>query len=947
MTTCLGILLALAAGPPGPACDVKKELDAIDGAASLALQGRGAEARDEAEKAFAAVRREAGDRHARYAEALGMLAWFHEAGGDAARALPLRRRQEEVLRDLGGPRWGPRLDALGRLAGACRRAGRPAEAERHLRAVLAIAPPAGAWDSTGAKRLTGLGLAVLDQGRSAEAAALFERAIDLGGTIDGANNAAIAYEHLGDYRRALRRAQLAGVGYEAMSHLSYLKRHWGMHLVNLGGLLHRMGDHDEADRAFTRGAEVFTGALADHPDHAVLLNNRAHLLLTLGKPKEALPLLEKALGLVPAGSPAAAVYRHNVGRARLMLGELAVAAREMEAAQTLRRAHGRGRHPQYAHGLLLQSILAARKGDVAGALALAEHATDIYRDAAPANLSQSLNAEAVLYLRRGDTGQAARRAGAALRLGLEDLRNAAENLPERLQLTRLEGFRAHLDLSLSLGGAGAYPHVLAAKGLVLDRQRRAREAARASRNPLVRTLAIRLDEAARRLAAARNERAFLAAARRVEDLERELAERIPAEKAETPTPEALAARLPEGAALVDVIAFNRRTPTARPGEAWRSIPSLAAFVVRRGKAAVRVDLGESARVEAAVNAWREAVSKGSDPGKAGDALAALLLRPLRPHLAGVKTLLVSPDGPTARIPWGALPGAKAGTYLLEELAVALVPIPRLIRKDADPEPASRSLLVVGEVNFDDAAPAASPGGASAMRGRLEKWHELPATRGEATDTAASFRAAIKGSASVLRGKEATEAAVRERLPGRTHVHFATHGFFAAPSAGGARVTPGLLSGLVLAGANKPMPGGDDGILTASEVAEMDLTSCRLAVLSACETGLGPSAGGEGLLGLQRAFQIAGARSVAASLWKVPDASTSVLMARFYANLWRKGMPKAEALREAQLFVLSHGARHPELVRGMALASGTSTLKPKGGRLPPLHWAAWVLSGDWR
>jgi CHAT domain-containing protein len=165
--------------------------------------------------------------------------------------------------------------------------------------------------------------------------------------------------------------------------------------------------------------------------------------------------------------------------------------------------------------------------------------------------------------------------------------------------------------------------------------------------------------------------------------------------------------------------------------------------------------------------------------------------------------------------------------------------------------------------------------------------------------------------------------------------------------------PGLLSGLALAGANQPTD-EDDGILTAAEVESLSLRKVELVVLSACETGLGKTAGGEGLLGLQRAFQVAGARTVVASLWSVPDQATKMLMVRFYENLWTKKMSKLEALREAQLWMLEHGAEQAEIRRELAARglvaveeTGDGRQGTGGRRLPPYYWAAWVLSGDWR
>src|SRR5262249_19787294 len=110
-------------------------------------------------------------------------------------------------------------------------------------------------------------------------------------------------------------------------------------------------------------------------------------------------------------------------------------------------------------------------------------------------------------------------------------------------------------------------------------------------------------------------------------------------------------------------------------------------------------------------------------------------------------------------------------------------------------------------------------------------------------------------------------------------------------------------------------------------------------------GLGKAAGGEGLLGMQRAFQVAGARSVVASLWKVDDKATQALMAEFYARAWdtKKIISRAEALRQAQLTLLKDGCR-----RGLGKKAEKLPKGAKGEtRLPPLYWAAFVLSGDWR
>jgi CHAT domain-containing protein len=213
------------------------------------------------------------------------------------------------------------------------------------------------------------------------------------------------------------------------------------------------------------------------------------------------------------------------------------------------------------------------------------------------------------------------------------------------------------------------------------------------------------------------------------------------------------------------------------------------------------------------------------------------------------------------------------------------------------------------------------------------------------------------------------------------LHLATHGFFApptvvsalrsgldderglAPALAGeqARVfglNPLLLSGVVLAPAPRSEPGHPDEILTAEEVTALDLGGTELVVLSACETGLGQVAHGEGVLGLQRAFHAAGARATAASLWKVDDAATSLLMEKFYEGLWRKKLGKLEALRQAQLFVLKNPDAVEKRRKELAAEAEKRGLKldkprplPDGGKVEgrshPALWAAFVLSGDSR
>jgi tetratricopeptide (TPR) repeat protein len=251
-----------------------------------------------------------------------------------------------------------------------------------------------------------------------------------------------------------------------------------------------------------------------------------------------------------------------------------------------------------------------------------------------------------------------------------------------------------------------------------------------------------------------------------------------------------------------------------------------------------------------------------------------------------------------------------------------------------------------------------PGGSAERDGRLKSGDQLLAVAGDDRVWTSLEGKSIAEAVELIRGPAGSIVRLRVKpAAGSDEVEYqlVRQTFNVGQPAGSIPVLDqyqsGLLSGLVLAGANlPPQSDRDDGIVTALEVAALDLQPVDLAVLSACETGLGQSAGGEGMLGLQRAFQVAGARSTVSSLWSVDDAATQTMMSGFYSRLWNKEHPvgKLEALRQAQLEMLRlYDPRAKKLVdrgRGLELDSEPSETN---GRLSPKYWAAFELSGDWR
>ena len=335
--------------------------------------------------------------------------------------------------------------------------------------------------------------------------------------------------------------------------------------------------------------------------------------------------------------------------------------------------------------------------------------------------------------------------------------------------------------------------------------------------------------------------------------------------------------LPADTALVDILEYVHTRRQGLGGGKLQAELRLLAMVVRRDGPIARVDLGPAAPVTEAVRACLAQIEAPS--AAAGVELRRLVWQPLRPHLAGVRMVLISPDGALTRFPFAALPGSKPGTYLIEdrgEPTTTVVPVPQLLPDlTSSPGPGggkdSSSLLVVGDVDYGPVPEKGASDGAAPRSVLGRRWRGLTGAADEADAIAKRFRKSHSGNqfrVDALEGNGATERAMRAAMPEHRWIHLATHGIYdpkggrsgLGPEPDGrgfiarrgvSGVHPGLLSGLIASGANNPgQAADDDSFLTALEVEALDLRAVELAVLSACESGLGDQASGEGLLGLQ-------------------------------------------------------------------------------------------------
>ena len=327
--------------------------------------------------------------------------------------------------------------------------------------------------------------------------------------------------------------------------------------------------------------------------------------------------------------------------------------------------------------------------------------------------------------------------------------------------------------------------------------------------------------------------------------------------------------------------------------------------------------------------------------------ALLFPTTVRPLLERSERLMISPDGVLWELPFGALVTnveEKRATWLgLEKPVSHHHSLSAYVRDNELRQGSGDGVLIVGNPTFGATETAAVRGGEGSKNKKNKKgkkaksesgqevtvntvdWHRgeqsyfvmdgrppaaLPGAEDEAREVAELY------AVQPFIGPNATEPAVRARLPHAGVVHLATHGYF--------HPTIPMASGVLLAAPTEEPAIGqtrDDGILQAYELSGDLQLAADLVVLSACETGRGQVVRGEGIVGLTRSLQMAGARSVVATHWRIHDRASGAPMASFHRKLL-EGVAKDEALRQAMVETSKRAStRHPH------------------------YWAAFFLTGE--
>jgi len=780
-------------------------------------------------------------------------------------------------------------------------------------------------------------------------------------TVVAANNLGEILEKEGIYERAEPYLRAALDGSRRVFGELHPTTLAGMN--NLGLLYESQGVFEKAEALYKSVVAVQAKVGGQrNPDIIAASNNLAYLYMLTGEHAKAADLFRQ----VHAAWAKAWGPRHqntlkalnNLARATAGQGQFAEAEKLFDQALAARRATLGDKHVDTLRSMhdLAALYRATKRFDQAKALLEKTLAGDeAVLGAAHPYTFETLNTLASVEENQGDlSGALAVRRTTFLRRNdffERVLAVTGDNAREgyvRLHAPELAAYVALLSRQDdAVAGKGVLEASLHRKGMLLKVASEIRQVTRMARDPALTKVADELTAVRKRLAALTLSGPTAETRGRHAEVLAELEERINALEGELGRTSArfrqsvtkidvdkLAAALPADGALVDFLVY---------GDEGKQ--KLAAAVLRRdGDTPVYklVKYDDLAAIDAAILKYRKDIQNEEmdfdELLESGQAVYDLLWKPLAAAIDGKAKIFVVPDGTINILPIAALVD-KQGKYLIERADIRILGSSRDLLPSTVPPAKGGYIIDAGpdyntdEITGKDALEKAKSRSASAIQGDMRgmasgmrglHFDPLPGAEREGQMIQKTIEAEGKKT-TIFSRAAAQEKVLRELADPPEILHIATHGFFlkaddtlrkrllAMQRGADIQVPPPgdnplLRAGLAFAGINSNAPvlgeidTDNDGVLTALEVLGLDLSGTRLAILSACETGLGEIHEGEGVYGLRRSFQEAGAKAVVSSLWEVSDAGTQTLMAALYKRLLA-GQPPHQALREAQLEML--------------------------------------------
>ncbi|MBU0488991.1 MAG: CHAT domain-containing protein [Bacteroidetes bacterium] len=841
-----------------------------------------------------------GKNHSSYATAINNLGIMYKKTGRFSDAEPYYREALSIKKNIYGEKHSAYLRTLNDLASLCDDLGQYAESEELFKKLIALKKEtSGDEDAAFAIYLTNFGALYNDMGNYAAAEPLFLLAIRIKEKTVGVNSVSYAIS-----------------------------------LNNLAEQYKTMGNFEAAEPLFLESRRIRKALVGEkHPDYATSSNNLADLYKAMGKFEEAEPLYLEAKSIretvLGKKHPRYTTTTNNLALLYSAMGNYEAAEPLFIETKNIRKEIFGEKHSLYATPLCNLAGFYELTGKYAAAEPLYQEALKIHKetlgDKHPLS-AMSMISMATILMKSGKLKSAEPYFLEGLEVKNENLKQNFSFLSEREKemyfMTQAPAFADFYAYSLIRKEQNpgitetVFNNVVKNKGLLLKSSTAMRVAILNSNDTtLIRKynqwIALKKEISvlySTEISKRKKNPADLEQQANIleKDLVKSSSEFGDLEKIQSLSWKSVKNNLEPDEAAIEFIRFAL-------GVKRDSVTYCALIVKPNSKYPEMIRLCDEKEL-------RNALSKVSDNDyinvsnaygtseKNVDTLYQLIWQPMEKYLGGVKTVYFSPDGLLHKVSFAAI-GKGKNVYLCDSYQLKQQ---SSTGKVAMPE----SFSLSGETT------AGLFGGIeySADTTSVKLWDYLPGTK-EETDELAQIFSQKNISTTYLSGKDVKEEEIK-MLAGKCNIlHISTHGFFfPEPNAGNQSSTdsttrredeatrsfwgnirgygvwsfvksqnPLMRSGLAMAFANnvwsQRFPGeGEDGVLTAGEVAQLNLQNTQLVVLSACETGLGDIKGSEGVYGLQRAFKMAGAKFLVMSLWQVPDLETEEFMTTFYTKL---------------------------------------------------------------